>query len=126
MKRIFIDANILIEILMSRRLANNCVLMLQDASRQYTISALTVHIVWYIAEKYSIDQKLVDEILTGWEILPITQDIIKSARERYDGKDFEDCLQAVCAEVGDCESIITIDKQFQQHSSTNLSVILIQ
>jgi predicted nucleic acid-binding protein len=125
MKRLFIDANVLIEILLDRRLSQQCIQMLEDTSQQYVISALTVHIVWYIAEKYSLNQSKVDEMLSIWEVLPVTANSTKAARERYNGKDFEDCLQAVCAEAGDCDLIVTIDKKFQRHSRTNLPVTLI-
>ena len=125
MKRLFVDANVLIEILIDRRLSQQCIQILEDTSQQYVISALTVHIVWYIAEKYSLNQSKVDEMLSIWEVLPVTASSIKAARGRYDGKDFEDCLQAVCAEAGDCDLIVTIDKKFRQHSSTSLPVTLI-
>jgi predicted nucleic acid-binding protein len=125
MKRLFVDANVLIEILMDRRLSKKCIQLLEDVSQQYAISALTVHIVWYIAEKYSLNQSKVDEVLSIWEVLPVTANSIKAARERYDGKDFEDCLQAVCAEAGDCDLIVTIDKKFQRYSKSNLPVTLI-
>jgi len=125
MKRLFIDANVLIEILLDRRLSQQCIQILEDTSQQYVISAVTVHIVWYIAERYNLNQNKVDEVLSIWEVLPLTAHNVKSARERYDGKDFEDCLQAVCAESGDCDLIVTIDKKFKQHSRTSLPVTLI-
>jgi predicted nucleic acid-binding protein len=124
-KRTFIDANILLEVLLNRRLAEQCLAILNDPSKEYGISALTVHIVWYIAEKYRLDRDRVDETLSPWEILPIANHTLKTARSRYDGKDFEDCLQAACAEEGGYDEIATIDKNFQRHSGTILPVAII-
>lgn len=50
---------------------------------------------------------------------------IKMARTLYSGKDFEDCLQAACAEESEYDHIITIDTHFQQYSSTTLPVIVL-
>ena len=125
MKRSFIDANILLEVLLNRSLAPQCLTTLNDTSRQYGISTLTIHIVWYMAEKYNLNRDNVDDILAPWEVLPISESTIKAARGRYDGKDFEDCLQAACAEEGEYGEIVTIDKNFQRDSSTVLSVSIV-
>jgi predicted nucleic acid-binding protein len=116
------DANVLLEVLLDRRLAKQCSQLLTDANEELAISALTVHIIWYVAEKYKLDQSNVDEFLKVWEILPLTAANIKTARQRYDGKDFEDCLQAACAEAAQCDEIVTIDKHFRIHSHTKLKV----
>jgi predicted nucleic acid-binding protein len=121
MKRIFLDANILLEILFDRRLAAECRSVV-NPSNEYAISVITVHIVWYMAEKYKLQTQLIDDLLSVWVILPVTDQIIQVSRNRYDGKDFEDCLQAACAESGNYDEIITIDKHFQTHSHTELSV----
>jgi predicted nucleic acid-binding protein len=124
-RRTFIDANVLLEVLLNRQLAEQCISILSDPSGQYGISALTVHIVWYIAERYKLDKDRVDGTLSPWEILPIASHTLKAARSRYDGKDFEDCLQAVCAEEEGYDEIVTIDKNFRRHSNTILPVTII-
>jgi predicted nucleic-acid-binding protein len=124
-RRTLLDTNVILEILLNRRLASQCLKLLEDTSCQYGISVLTVHIVWYIAEKYKLDQSKVDDSLSAWEILPMTAQTIKKAQQRYSGEDFEDCIQAVCAEEAEYSSILTIDKNFRQRSATLLSVSLI-
>lgn len=125
MSRVFVDANVVLEILLNRRLAQESISALGNVSDQYAISALTVHIIWYVAEKYNLDRDSVDDVLASWEVLPVSARTIKAARNRYDGKDFEDCLQAVCAEEGEYNRIITIDKHFQQYSATVLPVMIL-
>lgn len=125
MKRSFIDANVLLEILFARKLSAECEQLLSDPSKAYTISALTLHIVWYMAERYKLSPKNVSDVLSVFTMLPLTEDVVELASKRYDGKDFEDCLQAACAETGDCQEIITIDKRFQEHSHTSLVVVMV-
>jgi predicted nucleic acid-binding protein len=125
MSRVLLDANVLLEILFERRLAGKCQRLLRDPSREYAISAITVHIIWYMAERYKFPASSVDDLLSTWIILPVTEPIIDTARGRYDGKDFEDCLQAACAEAGLCKEIITIDKHFKAHSHSRLAVGLV-
>jgi predicted nucleic acid-binding protein len=126
MKKIFIDANVLLEILLDRSLASECGSLVRDPSNEYAISVITMHIVWYMAEKYSLPAELIDDLLSVWIVLPVNAQTIKLARDRYDGKDFEDCLQAACAESYKCDEIITLDKRFKAHSHTVLPVTIIQ
>ena len=126
MKRIFLDANILLEILFDRKLAAECRSLVSSPSNEYAISVITVHIVWYMAEKYKLQTQLIDDLLSVWVILPVTDQIIQVSRGRYNGKDFEDCLQAACAESGNYDEIITIDKHFQVHSHTELPVTVLR
>ena len=125
MKRVFIDVNVLLEVLLNRNLAEQCITLLGDDLHQYVISALTVHIVWYIAERYKLNTTTVDDLLSPWELLPITSDTLAITRMRYKGKDFEDCIQASCAEEGGCDEIITIDKHFKTYSGTQIPVTVI-
>jgi predicted nucleic acid-binding protein len=126
MSRIFLDANILLEILFSRKLSNKCEALVSGPNNTYAISALTIHIVWYMAERYKLPTAPVDDLLSVWEVLSVTDKTIEAARKRYDGKDFEDCLQAICAEAGNCNEIITIDSKFKEHSNTNLPVMTLK
>jgi predicted nucleic acid-binding protein len=125
MNRSFIDANILLEILFARKLSAQCEQLLSDPSKEFTISALTFHIIWYLSERHNLSRSHVADMLSVFTILPLTEETIELAGERYDGKDFEDCFQAACAETNDCREIITIDKNFQKYSHTSLTVILV-
>src|ERR1039458_9446080 len=122
MKRVFLDANVLLEILLNRARAAKCESLIRDPSNEYAISALTVHIVWYMAERNRLQTEQIDELLSVWIILPVNEQSVKLARGRYDKKDFEDCLQAACAELRNFDEIVTIDKNFHSHSHTTLPV----
>ena len=125
MNRSFVDANVLLEILFARKLATQCEQILSDPSKAYAISALTLHIIWYVAECYKLSPANVSDVLSVFTILPLAESSIELASERYDGKDFEDCLQSACAETNGCQEIFTIDKHFQEYSHTSLPVVTI-
>ena len=122
MKRSFIDANVLLEILFARKLSAQCEQLLSDPSKMYAISALTLHIIWYMTERYKLSSANVGDMLSVFMVLPLGEDAVELASKRYDGRDFEDCLQAACAETNDYQEIFTIDKHFQKYSHTSLPV----
>lgn len=126
MGRSLIDANVLLEVLFARRLADKCEQLLSDPSKDYAISALTLHIIWYMAERHKLSSTHIADMLSVFTMLPITEDAIMLTNKRYDGRDFEDCLQAACAETNDCQEIITIDQHFQEYSHTSLSVLMVE
>lgn len=125
MNRSFVDANILLEILFARKLSAQCEHLLSDPSKAYAISALTLHIVWYMTERHKLSPANVGDMLSVFTVLPLAEDAVELASKRYDGKDFEDCLQAACAETNDCQEIVTIDKHFQGYSHTLLPVTIV-
>ncbi len=122
MNKVFLDANILLEIMMARSKIEQINLLLHDKASEFFISSLTVHILYYFAEVERIDNQFVQRLAGLASHLPLTARAVRLAQERYDGKDFEDCLQAACAELGGCTSIVTIDKRFARHSDTKLPV----
>ena len=97
-----------------------------DPKYEFFISALTVHILYYFAEVEGIDRSFVHKLLDLAFHLPINENMIYLAQERYTGKHFEDCLQAACAELTGCNEILSLDKDFYNNSGTTLKVLLIK
>jgi len=126
MNHSFVDANVILEILFARKRSAECEKLLSKANKEYAISVLTLHIVWYMSERYKLSSSNVTDMLSALDTLPITKQAILVANQRYDMKDFEDCLQAACAETNDCQEIITIDKHFQEYSHTTLPVVIVE
>jgi predicted nucleic acid-binding protein len=125
MSKLFIDANVLMEIMFARSKMEQVTELFHDANSEFFTSTITVHILYYFAEREGIDRNFVRRLTDLVGHLPVGPDLLADAQKRYDGKDFEDCLQAVCAEQNGCEEIITLDRKFAQHSNTRLSVRLI-
>lgn len=116
MKRIFIDTNIVLDLLMRdeyrsqiRELISRC------ANDGLYISYLTVANAAYIMRKYSKDElnNNLKLILDLFEILPNDRNQIEKAITTA-GADFEDILQYQSAKSGKCEVILTRNaKDFQ-------------
>ena len=116
MRRIFIDTNIIIDVLMQRDgyLSSAMVLALskkEDVSLY--VSVLTMANVAYILRKSLRGEDFYKELkkLSGFlNVTDTTTGHFLSALE-LQGKDFEDALQYYCAESNQCEVIITRNKK---------------
>lgn len=126
MIKIFLDANVFMEIMFARSKVDRVSEMLHNPENEYFISTLTVHILYYFAESEGISRSFVHRLVDLATHLPIDARMIEEAQRRYTDKDFEDYLQGVCAERGMCDEIITLDKRFKKESGTNLPVHVIR
>lgn len=126
MSRVLVDANILMEILFQRSKMKRVSKLLRDPAHEYFISTLTVHILYYFAERdKNISWDFVAELIGICGQLPVSLSAVGLAQQRYDGRDFEDCLQAAVAELGGCREILTLDTHFKECSNTKLVVRIV-
>ncbi len=122
MKRVLVDACVLMEIMLARDKLELCREQLQNADKEFYASTLTAHILYYFGEQIGIDRKFVAEVVAVCGLLSVAPGAVALAQQRYKDKDFEDCLQAACAELNDCDEILTLDKSFAKDSATMLTV----
>jgi len=125
MSRVFVDANVLLEIMFARPKLEQASQVLRNPDDTFAISTLTVHILYYFAEAEGIDREFVWRLAGLARHVSLLPETIQDARERYNGKDFEDCLQALCAERAGCDKIVTLDKGFKRASGTQLPVTVL-
>lgn len=125
MRKIFVDTNLLMEIMMGRSKMEQVAKVMHTKEYEFFISTLTVHILFYFAEIESIDRDFTRGLTKLGHHLLLSPAMVATAHKRYSGKDFEDCLQAACAELGGCDEIITLDKKFAKNSGTKLPVRVI-
>jgi len=125
MTKLFLDANILLEVMMVRSKLKKIGRILHEPKYEFYVSTLSVHILYYFAELEGIERSFVKKLTTVAKHLPLSTDMVTKAQDRYNGKDFEDCLQATCAEAAGCDEILTLDKNFAKNSATKLKVIVI-
>lgn len=107
---LFVDVNVLIEILESRpkrKAAQN--LMRANAGNLY-ISTLTCHIVTYVSQK-RVGLELLEQFLTDYEWLALLPEDVLWAFDNRRGKDFEDALQIAIAIRNGCDTFITLDQE---------------
>ncbi|HQA99073.1 MAG TPA: PIN domain-containing protein [Candidatus Dojkabacteria bacterium] len=114
MKRIFLDANIIIDLIEGRQLEDSGANKLKEKfpNAEIYISSLSVHIVFHILriKAKSKTHKKVLEFFDFVDILSLTsQTILHASKTRY--SDFEDTLQYLMALNADCNYILTRDKK---------------
>lgn len=122
MSKLFVDANIIAEILFQRTKHQTARARLEQAGTWLFISALTVHILYYLAERDHLDPQITRAALEPFLIVPIDQRVVELAQARFSGRDFEDCLQAAAAELAGCTQIITLDQRFAEVSGAILPI----
>lgn len=126
MSKLFLDANVFLEIMFSRSKVQQVSELMHKPEHEFFASSLTVHILYYFAEAEGVDRSFVERLADLAAHLPIDAKTIRQAQARYTGKDFEDCLQAACAEAGGCDEIVTLDKSFSRLSATKLPVRILR
>ena len=110
--KVFLDTNILLDLLLEREGYELCakIFQLQEEGKcTLCVSVLTMVNAAYIYRK-TVGQDMavanIKYLSTLVEVLPLDNEILQAAIYRH-GKDFEDVLQAVCAAVGKCDCIVT-------------------
>lgn len=125
MKRIFIDTNVIIDVLMQRDgyLSSAKVLALaKKADVSLFVSVLTMANVAYILRKSLRGEDFYREMRKLSQLLNVadtTNEHFLSALELQE-KDFEDALQYYCAISNQCEAIVTRNKKDFTFSSISV------
>ncbi len=126
MSKLFVDAHILMEIMFARSKLEQISEIMHNPDYEFFMSTLTVPILYYFAEVEGIERNFVAKLAGLAKRLPVNEEMITLAQQRYNGKDFEDCLQAACAELTGCNEILSLDRKFRQNSGTKLRVLLVE
>lgn len=109
MRKIFLDANILIDLISGRRKVEG----IEDTDfKQLHTSTLSVHILFYVNRiKYnSVEERRTKEVLKHIVLTPLTDTIVRRAyKSKY--SDYEDTLQYLMALHANCDYILTRDRK---------------
>lgn len=109
-RKIFLDANILIEILESRPKSKKVQKFLFANADRLSISSLTCHIVAYVSGK-SQGLETVEEFLADYYVWSLEKDDVQWAIDNRRNEDFEDALQIAIAIRNGCSEFVTLDEQ---------------
>jgi len=119
MKSVFLDTNIVLDLLDSQRENHNPVkqLLTQLVENEYqiTISEDMLSTIFYITKNKQATLNFFKLINKEWNIVPFGKDTISQAIKRClesPGQDFEDTLQCLCAKNSRCELLISRDNSF--------------
>ena len=132
-KKVFFDANIILDMIDSDRgnVENVRKLVYNALSKELTLytSCDILSNIYYVARKKLDKETLVKEmlnILEIFEIVAIDKAMAKKAlleNQINHTLDFEDLLQRQCAEVMQCDLIVTNDKKFVKGDVSYLSLV---
>ena len=132
-KKIFFDANIILDMIDSDRgnVENVRKLVYNALVKELTLytSCDILSNIYYVARKKLDKETLVKEmlnILEIFEIVAIDKALAKRAlleNQMNQALDFEDLLQRQCAEVTQCDFIVTNDKKFVEGAVEHLSLV---
>jgi len=118
-KSVFLDTNIVIDIISSTRKGHKQALQLISYllmnDYEIVISEDMLTTLFYISSHKQKTLLFIKEIiLVDWKIVSFGRDIVKKAIDLSlkKGLDLEDVLQCLCAKENGCEILITQDKSF--------------
>src|ERR1700745_1531995 len=103
---IFIDANVLLEVIQRREHVAACESFLSN-NEDKAISTVTLDLVMYFVERDKLAWKPVKSFLESLHWLPIVDADAQWAFMNFGGDDFEDALQVACAVRESCSGFAT-------------------
>ena len=112
MKRVFLDTNILVDYALGREFGDDAEQLLQrghDGEVSLMVSYLTFANMAYILRTKVDIYALLEQLSNFITVLPMDKEQLQNALGQR-VRDFEDMLQYQCAKAGDCEVIITNNK----------------
>jgi predicted nucleic acid-binding protein len=122
MQRIYLDANILLEILFKRARHPQVEKLLSSMENvQFCASVLSIDLVMYFVELDKKPKDVARQFLRKYTILNMTPKDTDWAYDNDTG-DFEDALQVACARRHGCASFITLDQKLERMYGTFMSV----
>lgn len=107
--KLFLDANVLLEVILRRPHQSAARAVLEQATGTVYISSLTVHLVVHFG-RTKFDLPVLQKFLASFEIASIGAGEVDWAFYNSRSDDFEDALQLAAAISQDCDEFITFDK----------------
>ena len=115
MKRLMLDVNVVLDVLLGRQphvlVSSQVWTAVEDGLARGFIPAHGVTTIYYLLERdrgSRLARRVVEKMLQVVKVAPVDDGVIREALSRG-GKDFEDAVCAVAAEVSKCEFIVTRD-----------------
>ena len=107
--KIFLDANVLLEIVLNRKHAEVAQKYLEDSIGELYISALTGHLVTHFGQQI-VSPLVLKQFLTDFTMLPLDAVSFAWAFTHLEGSSFEDAVQVGTAVIGSCTHFVTFDR----------------
>ncbi|MEA1891548.1 MAG: type II toxin-antitoxin system VapC family toxin [Campylobacterota bacterium] len=117
-RNIFVDTNIVLDILDRQRASGHLVedlwVKTLKENKKIYISEDMITTIFYLSRDKEKTLEFFKIILDDWNIVTFSKDMISKAinLSLENNLDLEDVLQCLCAKENECEVLITNDKQF--------------
>lgn len=110
--KVLIDANVILDYLLGREEGNYGERLIEKCYKGEVYGYVAFHsisIIWYILEKNKVNDRrdMIYNLCEILEVVSIKNEDIKKAVKWKEFKDFEDCLQEICAESIKADYIVT-------------------
>ena len=119
------DANIIIEIILSRKSSNDCRNYIELAKEDMAITMLTLDLIMYYAERNNLDLVSIEKFTRLFIWLPLTDTDAEWAFTHHEGDDYEDALQISCTMREGCTKFVTLDKDLKKKYSQKIQIDLL-
>ncbi|MGH7234088.1 MAG: type II toxin-antitoxin system VapC family toxin [Candidatus Saccharimonadales bacterium] len=121
----FVDANVLLEVILRRTRAATCEDFLSNNENK-AISTLSLDLVMYFIERDNLAWKPIKTFLESFSWLPIVEADAQWAFAQFIGGDFEDALQVACAIREGCSKFVTLGGPLSKKYSGNIAINLLR
>lgn len=116
---VFLDANIILEIVLKDRPHfNEVVELLKYIDEDTAISMLSVHLIMHFGRKEQIEDELLEKVINENEILSLAPEDYVWAVMNESDRDFEDALQLATAIRNGCDTYVTFDQALKKAYDT--------
>ena len=107
---VFLDANILLEIILKNRTKMVKVeSYLSSVNEPTAISMLSAHLIMYFGRKEKAENEFLEGVIEENELLALLPEDYEWAIKNEKRKDFEDALQLSIATRSGCNTFVTLD-----------------
>jgi predicted nucleic acid-binding protein len=128
MKKVFVDTNILVDLLADRKPFSNHAIeifsMAEDGKLQLFASSHSIATTYYLLKKYMNDKdlrRIISGLMDYLVVIPVDTDVLRKSL-RSGVKDFEDAVQIFCAaSVHKLDCIVT--RNVKDYKGSALSVL---
>ncbi len=118
---LFLDANILLAIILGRNKRNQARQLLKGQKEKPYISALTAHLVVHFGQAI-VELPTLRKFLGDYIVLSLERTDFEWAFMNMRGNDFEDALQIAVAIRNGCDSFATFDKDLAKNYEELLTI----
>jgi len=109
----YLDANVLLEILLSRPNEKSARKLLEEQDDEIFISALTAHLITHFG-KSIVELPVLRAFLADYTLLSLEANDFEWAFTNTRDNDFEDALQLAVAIRNGCKEFVTFDKHLAE------------